>query len=180
MNNNYLNGFIKRAQQYGLTHKQAEDLFKGSMQQQLQGYMGQLPRRENLKPDEQAKVQKGKSQLIPKIFPSLKDHPSVEMYNPGTSAALNGLLGAGLGGLGGAVLGGPEHHDITALIGALLGGGIGGGLGYHNRKSKNEDIEEQLHHLPHNATRRQQQADPLYQKNKDREHDERMVQSLYY
>jgi hypothetical protein len=179
-------GFIKRAQECGFTHKQADDLFNNinppQMQQaqmQHQQYMGQSPRRE-LSNTEQNLVDSRKSSLLPKIFQSLSDSPAVKMYNPMTDATLKGGLGAGIGGLaGGALAGmsGDASGDHTkAILGALLGGGIGGALGYGKRNAKNNDIEETMRHSPENSTLRHYYADPLVQKGQDREHEKMLAQ----
>lgn len=146
-----------------------------SYQMQHQQYMGMNPRRE-FSTTEQNLIDERKSSVLPKIFQSLKDSPAVKMYSPMTDAAWKGGLGAlgggALGAMAGGAFGDSDHSGTTgAILGALLGGGAAGTFGGLSRNAKNNDIEETMRHLPENATLRHYNADPLIQKNKDRDHD---------
>lgn len=178
MKNQY-KGFVKKAKEHGFTETQAERMFHKAAndglfknQVQLQNYMGQSPRRQ-FSPEEEEMISSAQGKLIPKIFQNLGDSPTVRMFNPLTQAATTavpgGLIGAGLGALTGKLVGegGPDETKAGLMLGGLLGAGTGGLIGYKSRQAKNEDIKENLRHLPEGATLRDYNADPLIQKQID-------------
>ena len=145
-------------------------------QLQFQQYMPQNERRE-LSEKEMNEIIDAQSRILPKFFVSHGDPIHHKIYNPLTKGVLNGLLGALAGGLGGAAIGtaASDRSDAESknrLIGALIGGGLTGGitgiLGYLNRDRENRDLIEAMTRLPQNATVRDYEADPLYQKELDR------------
>lgn len=161
--------------------KQAEALpHPGYMGHSMQSYLPVHERRE-FTPEEAAMIEQAQRKLIPKIFTSLKDSPSVEMSSPGATGLATGGVGALLGALAGAGLGSSVYKSkhplqrganpgtaLGSVLGALLGGGGAGAIGYHARKAKNEDLEEMMSRLPQNATRRDMMADPVYQAERER------------
>jgi len=79
-----------------------------------------------------------------------------------------------LGGAGGALLGSgfgkaTGNQEVGALLGGLGGGGIAALISYLKRKQENSNIEEIMRRLPRGATLRDYEADPLVQKDMDRE-----------
>lgn len=149
----------------------------GYMGMTHQQYMPQYDRRDNLTGAEENLLAAGESRILPKIFKSEADHPSVDMMDPRIAAIPGGLLGGGIGAIGGglvgAAIGAPHDDSMPAGVGAGLGGVtgalVGSLLGYHGRKAKNDTLEERIRRLPPGATRRDMMADPLYQKERDRE-----------
>lgn len=138
-----------------------------------QSYMGQYKRRDGLNEADQALMARGQKRIIPKIFKSDSDHPSVDMQDPrwaaGFTGAGTGILGAGVGAAAGGIAGGDESSAAAgAAIGGVTAGLIGALVGYHKRQAKNNDIEDAVRRLPDGATRRDMKADPVYQAERDR------------
>lgn len=149
-------GFIKAGVVAGLSEKQARETHNLAHQ----NFMAQGDKRV-FSPAETQQVEQAKRKLLPKFFSSYKDPIHSQMYSPAIPSALLGLLGVGAGALAGSAL--SNGDGIGTGLGALAGGGLGGAIGYFNRKSNNEDLEEQMSRLPENATLRDYYADPLYQ-----------------
>lgn len=139
----------------------------------LQSYLP-IDKKRNLSKNENSQIEEGSSQVIPRIFTSDADNPTVDMASPGWGAGIGGAVGAGLGGIGGAALGlsgGPQDGGkvpVLALLGAALGGTVGGVVGYKGRVSNNNTIRDRMARLPEGATRRDLESDPLYQRRQDR------------
>lgn len=164
---NFKQGFIKRAEELGVSVKLADDMFNTlPIQAQQQQYMGINPRRE-LSPQEMQKVEQREGAMIPKVFQSLADSPAEKIYSPKTDT----VLGAGAGGLVGSLLGravgGSEHGQAGSLIGGGAGALLAGLAANLHRKARNNDVKEQMRFLPEGATQRHYYADPLVQKGRD-------------
>lgn len=126
-----------------------------------QQFMPQYARRELTK-DELADVEANKGQIIPKIFTSLADRPSVDLASPGWSALGAGSVGALLGA------GATANASTTGrAIGTALPAAVAAAIAYHARKAKNDSIVEQIRRLPRGATRRDILADPLVQRDRE-------------
>ena len=143
-----------------------------------QQYMPQYQRRTEFTPEEQELIRRNKGNVIPKIFTSQADSPAVDMASPAWSALGGGALGAALGaGLGsyvstvgsgnignGIIPGDPRAVALGAGVGGVIGA-IGSAL---KRKARNMTIEEGMRRLPPGAVRRDIEADPVYQAERDR------------
>lgn len=154
------------------TVKKADDEEIASKAMNIQQFMGQNPRRE-LSEEETKKVEDRKRSLLPAFFPNYSDSPAEKMYSPILPALGVGLGGAGLGGLLGGLIAnelGPRKNSpgLGVAAGALGGGGLFALLSYLKRKQENANIEEIMRRLPRGATLRDYEADPLIQKNQDR------------
>lgn len=150
----------------------------GYMGMTHQQYMPQYQRRTEFTPDEQELIRRNKGNVIPKIFTSQADSPAVDMASPLWSAAGGGLIGAALGAgagsylstvaghrtMGGALPGSPAMIGVGAAAGGIIGA-IGSAL---SRRARNASIEEGMRRLPPGATRRDVEADPVYQATQDR------------
>lgn len=150
------------------TEKKADDSEMASKIMNIQQFMGQNPRRE-LSESETKKVEDRKRSLLPTFFPNYSDSPAVNMYSPALPTLGAGLGGAGIGALLGNALAGEGNKELGAAGGAL---GLGGALAliaYLKRKQENANIEEIMRRLPRGATLRDYEADPLVQKNQDRQ-----------
>lgn len=147
--------------------------------------------RRELSPEEQARILEAKGKMLPKIFTSLADQPEVDMHSsllPMLAlGAPGGLLGGVLGNAAGRGLGGlfPDKDlgsrlggKIGGLGGAILGALGGSAIGHYGTQAKNESIEENMRRLPEGATRRDIQADPLYQANAQRAADSSNTHAL--
>lgn len=149
------------------THKKPYDTPQMGMQQFLP-----INERREFNPDEQKRIEKGKSRWIPRIFTSYGTDPAETMASPTKQGLLTALLGAGAGGLAGARLGSVGGNLESAGIGGLIGAGVGGlagGLGgMWGREAKNESIEELMRRLPPGARMRDIMSDPVYQRDTDR------------
>jgi hypothetical protein len=131
--------------------------------------MGQNPRRE-LSEDEAKAVEKRKRAILPTLFPNYSDSPAVKMHSPLLPALGLGTIGGAGGSLLGAILGKMKgNQNAGAAIGGLSGAGLGTLLGYLQRNQANTNIEEIMRRLPRGATLRDYEADPLVQKNYDRQ-----------
>ena len=132
----------------------------------LQQYMPLAPRRDRLNPEEQAKVEQGQAQWLPKIFTSMADSPAADMASPSKGALMAALAGGGAAGTGAHLLGAkPEHAALAGAGGAT----IAGLLAYFKRKADNEGIIEMMRRLPPGGTRRDMLADPVLQQELNRE-----------
>jgi hypothetical protein len=134
----------------------------------IQQFMGQHPRRE-LGEEETKTVEERKRALLPKFFPNYGDSPAVKMFSPALPTLGAGLGGAGLGALLGGALGGEENRELGVAGGALGLGGALALLAYLKRNQANTNVEEIMRRLPRGATLRDYEADPLIQKDKDRQ-----------
>lgn len=151
------------------TEKKADDSEMASKIMNIQQFMGQNPRRE-LSEEETKKVEDRKRALIPALFPNYSDSPAEKMYSPLMPALAMGALGGGAGALAGAGIGKAKgNQEMGALIGGLGAGGIAALISYLKRKQENANIEEIMRRLPRGATLRDYEADPLVQKNQDRD-----------
>jgi hypothetical protein len=150
--------------------KQAADTTDGYAGFSHQTYLP-VQKRRTLSQAEEEEIVDAQRKILPRIFKSDADALTADMASPAWSAAGTGLLGAGLGGMVGGAIGGNDHKTqaLTAIIGALLGGGIGGAAGYFGRQARNETQRDRMTRLPEGATRRDMKADPVYQKELDRE-----------
>lgn len=187
MSNSFFNGFVKRANEHGIHPQQAEHAFRqmigGHMGHNFQQFMAPHPRRE-LSEFEQDDVSKAKGKIFPKIFKSNKDPIHADMSSPWVPGMGLGALGAGVGGLaglaGGTLGAGGDtsgmSDELGGGLGALLGGGIAGTVGYKGREAKNNTLEDAMQRNQPGATRRDLMADPVFQKEKDRELQERLAQ----
>lgn len=150
------------------TVKKADNEEIDSKAMNIQQFMGQNPRRE-LSEEETKKVEDRKRSLLPAFFPNYSDSPAEKMYSPLLPALAMGALGGGAGALAGAGIGRAKgNQEMGALIGGLGVGGVTALLSYLKRKQENANIEEIMRRLPRGATLRDYEADPLIQKNKDR------------
>lgn len=168
MNEAYQTGFIKRAQEYGIPAVQANALFKQAETNNhfmnFQSYMPTHAKRQ-LDPDEVAEIEK--AQKTPgRIFTSNADPIHADMGNPTISALGYGTIGAGLGSLLGGAVG---NSGTAAGLGAILGGLGGGIVGHQSRSAKNNTLLDYIQRNPKGATRRDMMADPVYQKERDRQ-----------
>ena len=183
MNESFKRGFINRAISAGLSKEAADNVYQ-QLPYNVQNFMGVYPRRDELTPEETKLIQKGRSQLIPKIMPSLGDSPTVEMASPVIPTAAGGLIGGaagtGLGVLGGSLLAqllSKERNSdlektlgiLGAAAGGLSGAGLGGFLGHRAVTSHNDSVEETMRHLKPNPTRRDYLSDPVIQRERDRQ-----------
>lgn len=165
------NAFIEKAAKES---KEPYDIQQIGTQQYLP-----INARREFSPEEQERIEKGKSRWFPQIFQSYATDPADTMASPTKSGLLTGLLGAGVGGLAGAHLGSMAGGDRPSLggagIGGLLGAGAGGligGLGgMWNRQASNDTTEELMRRLPPGARMRDIESDPVYQRDIDRSHD---------
>ena len=161
------NAFIEKAA------KESKEPY-GIQQISTQQYLPVNERRE-FSPEEQERIEKGKSRWLPQIFQSYATDPADTMASPTKSGLLTGLLGAGVGGLAGARLGSmtkdPTGAGVGGLIGAGLGGLVGGVGGMWNRQAENDSTEELMRRLPPGARMRDIESDPVYQRDIDRSHD---------
>ena len=131
----------------------------------MQGFLPVNKRRE-LSPEEQSQVTSAQGNIMPRIFTSEADPLTADMASPAISGAAGGAMGAGLGGLVGAGI--SRGDPRIAAIAALLGGGLGGVTGYLGRNAKNKTLVNRMQNLPPGATRRDMEADPVYQREEDR------------
>lgn len=150
------------------TEKKADDSDMASKIMNIQQFMGQNPRRE-LSEEETKKVEDRKRSLLPTFFPNYSDSPAVNMYSPALPTIGAGLGGAGIGALLGTALAGEGNKGLGAAGGALGLGGALALLAYLKRNQENANIEEIMRRLPRGATLRDYEADPLVQKNQDRQ-----------
>lgn len=150
------------------TEKKADDSEMASKIMNIQQFMGQNPRRE-LSEEETKKVEERKRSLLPTFFPNYSDSPAVNMYSPALPMIGAGLGGAGIGALLGKALAGEGNKELGAAGGALGLGGALALLAYLKRNQENANIEEIMRRLPRGATLRDYEADPLVQKNQDRQ-----------
>jgi hypothetical protein len=152
--------------------KKADEEEMANKLMNIQQFMGQNPRRE-LSEEEAKKVEERKRALIPALFPNYSDSPAEKIYSPLLPALGVGLGGAAAGGLLGGLISkeiGPRKSSpgLGVAAGALGGGGLFALLSYLQRKQENANIEEIMRRLPRGATLRDYEADPLIQKNLDR------------
>tara|TARA_R110002020_G_scaffold276042_2_gene491232 strand:- start:359 stop:1624 length:1266 start_codon:yes stop_codon:yes gene_type:complete len=120
---------------------------------------------------EKKDISEEKSHMFPKIFKSYKTPITELLSSPGKQSILAALLGGGAGALGGAVLGNEVGAGPAgAAVGGLGVGGLSALLTYFGRKQRNEDVEDLMSRLPEGATRRDMLADPVYQRDLDRQH----------
>ena len=147
------------------TEKKADDEDIAAKAMNIQQFMGQNPRRE-LTEDETKKVEERKRALLPTFFPNYSDSPAAKMYSPLLPTIGAGLGGAGLGALLGRAIAGEEGPGTA--IGAAGVGGVLALLTYLRRQQQNANVEEIMRRLPRGATLRDYEADPLIQKDKDR------------
>lgn len=150
------------------TEKKADDSEMADKIMNIQQFMGQNPRRE-FSEEETKKVEERKRSLLPTFFPNYSDSPAVNMYSPALPTIGAGLGGAGIGALLGKALAGEGNKELGAAGGALGLGGALALLAYLKRNQENADIEEIMRRLPRGATLRDYEADPLVQKNQDRQ-----------
>lgn len=151
------------------TEKKADDSEMANKIMNIQQFMGQNPRRE-LSEDETKAVEDRKRSLLPTFFPNYSDSPAAKIYSPLMPALAMGALGGGAGALAGAGIGKAKgNQEMGALIGGLGVGGVAALLSYLKRKQENANIEEIMRRLPRGATLRDYEADPLIQKNQDRD-----------
>lgn len=132
----------------------------------LQQYMPLVPRREHLTDNELANIDNHKRNWLPTIFTSMADSPAADMHSPG-----KGALMAGLGA--GALAGGAAHFlgassNVTTGVGTV-GGLLSALLAYHSISAGNAGIEEMMRRIPPDGTRRDIEADPVLQADRDRE-----------
>jgi hypothetical protein len=140
--------------------------------------MGQNPRRE-LSEEETKAVEKRKGALLPTLFPNYSDSPAAKMYSPLMPALAMGALGGGAGALAGAGIGKAKgNQEVGALLGGLGAGGVAALIAYFKRKQENSNIEEIMRRLPRGATLRDYEADPLIQKNQDRDAQMAMLAAM--
>ena len=111
----HYNGFVKRAQQYGLSRVEADELFK---QADLSGEIARLSGKamSNILPPEYA------------IDPGI-GATGVFAGATGAGAGLGGLTGGAMGFLGAQPNEKGNRHRVLKGIGGALGGGALGGLG---------------------------------------------------
>ena len=91
------------------------------------------------------------------------------MSSPFKASLLTALGTTAAGGALGAFAG--QGDAKKTLLGAGLGGLLGlpaGLLAYFNTQSNNENTKEMMRRLPENATIRDLESDPAYQKDMDR------------
>jgi len=135
-NNNFNNGFLKRAQEYGLTLAQGIDLLKTADRKQdaedliPQNTIGALG--DYLTPGFSG-FRAGKATALGK---SLGHEPDFTVTNPRSSALIGSLLGAGAGGLAGHAVDGDSQSTV---LGALLGGALGGWAPTFHRRGKTKE-----------------------------------------
>jgi hypothetical protein len=163
MNEHFYNGFIKRAQQYGLTAIEATNLAKTADTSWLGRYLaaGQVPRStmnnkvkilEDLDPTGELQNQrlilssdelKKQRELAYDYMRKHLDRSTAGGY--GANIALGALLGAFGGGIGGLQAAGPNPVALAGVgAGALLGGGLGA-LGHAMGKyTKNKITDEDI------------------------------------
>jgi hypothetical protein len=160
------------------TEKKADDEEIANKAMNIQQFMGQNPRRE-LSEEETKKVEERKRSLIPSLFANYSDSPAEKMYSPLMPALVMGALGGAGGALAGAGIGKVKgNQDAGAIIGGLGVGGVTGLLAYLQRKQENANIEEIMRRLPRGATLRDYEADPLIQKNRDRQAQAAMMAAM--
>ncbi|MFN5249928.1 MAG: DUF6321 domain-containing protein [Bacteroidota bacterium] len=150
------------------TEKKADDSEMASKIMNIQQFMGQNPRRE-LSEEETKKVEDRKRSLLPTFFPNYSDSPSANIYSPILPTLGFGGVGAGLGAILGSALSDKKNKGLGAGAGALGLGGAMALIAYLKRKQENANIEEIMRRLPRGATLRDYEADPLVQKNQDRQ-----------
>lgn len=132
----------------------------------LQQFLSSTPRRSRFTPDEATAIEDGKSQWFPAMFTSAADSPAVDMHSPLKASLLAGLLGGGAGMAGAHFLG--ASPNTTTMTGA--GSGLLAALlAYNKTTANNEGVEENMRRIPANGTRRDIEADPVYQAERDRE-----------
>lgn len=160
------------------TVKKADDEEIATKAMNIQQFMGQNPRRE-LSEEETKKVEERKRALIPALFPNYGDSPAEKMYSPLMPALAMGALGGGAGALAGAGIGKAKgNQEMGSLIGGLGVGGITALIAYLKRQQENSNIEEIMRRLPRGATLRDYEADPLIQKNQDRDAQMAMMAAM--
>ena len=134
----------------------------------IQQYSPQQKRR-NLTDTEQEEIGKAESNWLPTIFQNYGTPLTGAMSSPLKSSLLTAL---GTTAAGGAIGGLAGKGDLkSSLIGAGIGGLMGiptGLLSYFNTQSNNDNMKEMMKRLPENATMRDLQSDPAYQKDLDR------------
>jgi hypothetical protein len=160
------------------TEKKADDEELASKAMNIQQFMGQNPRRE-LSEEETKKVEERKRSLIPSLFANYSDSPAEKMYSPLMPALAMGALGGAGGALAGAGIGKAKgNKEVGALVGGLGVGGVMALLSYLQRKQENANIEEIMRRLPRGATLRDYEADPVIQKNRDRQAQAAMMAAM--
>jgi hypothetical protein len=160
------------------TEKKADDEEVANKAMNIQQFMGQNPRRE-LSEEETKAVEKRKGALLPTLFPNYSDSPAAKMYSPLMPALAMGALGGGAGALAGAGIGKAKgNQEVGALLGGLGAGGVAALIAYFKRKQENSNIEEIMRRLPRGATLRDYEADPLIQKNQDRDAQMAMLAAM--
>jgi len=158
--------------------KKADEAEMAKQLMNIQQFMGQNPRRE-LGEDEAKAVEKRKRALLPTFFPNYSDSPAANMYSPLMPALAAGALGGAGGALAGKAIGKLKGNETAgSLIGGLGVGGIAALIAYLKRSQENSNIEEIMRRLPRGATLRDYEADPLIQKNQDRDLQRQMLMSM--
>lgn len=134
----------------------------------VQTYLPTGRRRKSFTPGEQMAIEEGQDQWIPRIFTAQSDSPAVDMASPNKTGV---LFGAPVGLAGGMLAGGlARSSGMSENAAAAVGTGAAGALGLltfllarQNRQADNETILERMRRIPANGTRRDVEADPVYQ-----------------
>lgn len=157
--------------------KKAEGELGGYNRHSFQTYMPTHDRREQLTPEEQDEIRRGKRQIIGHWFASKGDSPARRMKSPIPRTLAGGVAGGAVGALAGlsagALVGDGGDRGATVAGAGLLGGGLLGAalsayLANKSVKRHNADIEEYMHRLPRGARIRDMESDPVYQRDTDR------------
>ena len=132
----------------------------------FQRYLPISSRRE-LEEEERDEINSMSDRLIPKIWVS-KSTPMTHLLASPSKQSLavlagSGIIGAGVGGAFGGLSGAARGAGIGMVPGSILAT-----MKYYLRKRENENIVESMRRLPLNATVRDMEADPVYQKEQDR------------